>query len=102
MLGQFFYSPLVLDGCVVIEMRWEDRGAKGVLHIPPRVSEITAGTDYEHIRSGESLIIPIALGVGIIFAGLADTPLVLSGDRSAWKETWGLLLDRFSLDGSDL
>jgi hypothetical protein len=94
MLGQFLYSPQILDECVVIEMRWEDRGAIGALHIPPRVSELVAGSELEHIKSGESMMMPIALGIGIIFAALAETTLVLSGERSAWKESWGALLER--------
>ena len=76
-----------------IEMQWRDRGAVGVLHIPSAVSKITAGTDYEHIKSGESLALPVALGLGIILAGLADAHLLLSGDKTAWKDNWGALLD---------
>ena len=76
-----------------IEMQWKDRGAIGVLHVPPAVSSLTKGTDYEYIRSGESLALPIALGLGLILAGLTDAHLVLSGDKTAWKESWGALLD---------
>lgn len=93
MLGQFFYARQLIDGCMQIEMRWVDRGAVGVLHVPPTVSELTRGTDYEFIKSGESLALPIALGLGLILAGLTDAHLVLGGDRTAWKESWGTLLD---------
>jgi hypothetical protein len=78
---------------MLIEMRWEDRGAAGVLHIPTSVSNLIRGTDYEYIRSGESLALPIALGLSLILAGLTNTSLVLSGDRTAWKDEWGALID---------
>ncbi|WP_157959573.1 hypothetical protein [Devosia submarina] len=74
-------------------MQWKDRGAIGVLHVPESVSNLTKGTDYEFIKSGESLALPIALGLGLILAGLSDADLVLSGDKTAWKENWGALLD---------
>jgi hypothetical protein len=76
-----------------VEMQWQDRGAIGVLHVPEAVSNLTKGTDYEFIRSGESLALPIALGLGMILAGLSGADFVLSGDKTAWKEHWGALLD---------
>jgi hypothetical protein len=74
-------------------MQWQDRGAMGALHIPPHVSDLLAGTEFEHIKNGESMLLPIALGVGVIFAAMTDTSLVLSGEKSAWKDSWGALLD---------
>lgn len=93
MLGHFLYSPVSVEGCINIVMEWTDRGAIGVLHFPSTVQEITAGTEFAEIRSGESLRLPIALGIGVIFGGLADIHLILSGERSAWKDNWGRLLD---------
>ena len=78
---------------MVIEMRWNDRGAIGVLHIPSNVSDLTEGTEFESVQSGEALTLAIALGLGVIFAGLAGTHLVLSGEKTAWQESWGSLLD---------
>ena len=92
-LGQFFYSRQIFDDCMQIEMQWADQGAIGVLHVPPAVTNLTRGTDYEFIRSGERLALPIALGLGLILAGLTDAHLILSGDKTAWKESWGALLD---------
>jgi hypothetical protein len=76
----------------------------GVIHIPLAVSTLLEGSDYEHIRSGESLVLPIALGLSLILAGLSDSYLVLSGEKTAWNENWGALLDlppsvQFGLQG---
>jgi hypothetical protein len=35
---------------MVVEMRWEDRGAVGVLRIPVHVLEAVAGTDFRDIK----------------------------------------------------
>ena len=93
MLGHFYYSPQVLEGAVMVEMRSGYRGPMGVLHIPPAVSEVTAGTEYEGIKTGETASLIIALGLGLILAGLAGTYLAISGERSAWDESWGTLLE---------
>jgi hypothetical protein len=93
MLGQFFYSPHIPDDGVVVEMQWRGRDAVGLLHIPSSVSEVTAGTDYEEIETGETATLIIALGLGLILAGLAGTHLVISGERSIWEESWGALLE---------
>lgn len=86
------YSPQIPDGCMVVEMKWADQGPVGVLHVPKSVSDIVVNTDYESIKSGETLALLIALGLGVILAGLADTDLFLSGDKTAWKESWGALV----------
>jgi hypothetical protein len=57
------------------------------------VTQLVAGTEYANVRTGERLALPIALGLSIILAGLSDSHVVLTGDKSAWKENWGTLLD---------
>ena len=49
------------------------------------------GTDYGLIRTGETLALPIALGLGVILASLTFTDFYLSGDQTAWSEQWGPL-----------
>jgi hypothetical protein len=88
-----------------VELRWEAGLPVGVLHIAPAVSKLLKGSDYEHIRSGESLALPIALGLSLILAGLTESHLVLSGERTVWNANWGALLDlppnvEFGLQGS--
>jgi hypothetical protein len=92
-LGQFFYSQRELGDCMGVELRWEAGLPVGVLHIAPAVSKLLKGSDYEHIRSGE------------ILAGLTESHLVLSGERTVWNANWGALLDlppnvEFGLQGS--
>jgi hypothetical protein len=89
MLGHFVYSNQPSDTCMVIEMHLKKGEPIGVLHVPPLVSQLLEGSAYEDARSGESLALPIALGLGIILSALTDTDFVLTGDRSAWKTTWG-------------
>jgi hypothetical protein len=76
-----------------IEMQWEGDTPIGVLCIPASISNLLIGSDFEHIRSGESLALPISLGLCLILSALTNSHLVLSGDRTAWKENWGALLD---------
>ncbi len=91
MLGHFVYSKDPVDDCMLIEMQWRNDDRIGVLHVPPSVTNLVEGSDYEHIQTGESLALPIALGLGVILAGLTDVDLVLTGDRTAWKSSWGSL-----------
>jgi hypothetical protein len=79
---------------MVVELQGTVGSALGVLHIPDVISDQLIGSEYENIKSGERLVLPIALGLGLILAGLTDTDFILSGDRSVWKETWGTLLQR--------
>lgn len=74
---------------MLIEMQLMKDEPMGVLHVPPSVSQLLAGSAYEDVRSGESLALPIALGLGIILGALTDTDFVLTGDRNAWKTSWG-------------
>lgn len=79
--------------CVAIEMQWMKRGAVGILHIPDTVARLTSGTDYGRIKDGESLILPIALGYGVILSTLTHVDLLLTGDKTAWEPSWGALMD---------
>ena len=91
MIGRFFYAERKLSGCIVVEMEWKGESAQGVMHIPEHVSKMTEGTDYGLIRTGETLALPIALGLGVILASLTFTDFYLSGDQTAWSEQWGPL-----------
>jgi hypothetical protein len=95
-LGHFVYSDHPADDCMLIEMRWRSDDPIGVLHVPPSVTHLIEGSNYEQIQSGESLALPIALGLGVILAGLTNTDLVLSGDTTAWKTSWGSLRPDFN------
>jgi hypothetical protein len=91
MIARFAYSPIPSGDCISLEMLWRDERQLGTLHIPTNVLEMLEGTDYEHIHAGETLSLPLALGLGVVLAALTLVDLQLGGDRTAWLDEWGPL-----------
>jgi hypothetical protein len=91
MIGRFFYCSQIAQDCITIEMQWQGEKQVGLLHVPPDVLEMLEETDYSGIRTGETLLLPLSLGLGVVLAALTLVDLRIGGDRTAWLTEWGPL-----------
>lgn len=91
MIGRFKYVEAAPPGCVQVDMIVAADGTScGTVHMPHVVrSDLVASWgDY----AGESLLLPVALGLAVIVSATTGLDMVLVGDHEAWDPDWGHLV----------
>jgi hypothetical protein len=70
---------------------WENDERMGRIIVPDAVQ-----TTIRERRMPEAADFPIifAIGYGVLLAGETRRPLCLTGDRTAWDDAWGRLIER--------
>jgi len=90
MIGDFRFSAAPSQEVVRIELYWsgKNRFAKVILPI-----EVERAVRDEALPSAEDLGIGPALAYGIVMATTSQRQMLITGDRSAWPDAWGQLMD---------
>ena len=94
MIGHFFFATEIVEGCICVEMRWNDGKREGVLHIPPLAADQLRLSGLQQFETGSAYRFTMALGIGVGLGILTSTPLYLTGDMSVWDNQWGRLEQR--------
>lgn len=83
---------------MILDMSWQgdEPGAKVVA--PGWVLDALADRGYPLRAEDEFISLAMALSYGVLVASLAGADLTLSGDRSAWPISWGVLFDKPRLE----
>ena len=93
MIGRFVYMNGAPGGHIVLDLSWRDGAPEARVSSPDHVVELFRRQDMSVRYDDEAMSLPIALGYAVLLAGLSETDLVVSGDRSAWPSEWGELVD---------
>jgi hypothetical protein len=93
MIGQFIYTAGAPQDHIVLDLTWRGAVAEARVSSPEHVIELFERGDVGVRQDDEFMSLPIALGYAVLLAGLSQTALVVTGDRSAWPCEWGELLE---------
>jgi hypothetical protein len=93
MIGRFVYMAGPPEGHIVLDLSYGARTAEARVYSPDHVAHLFQQHQIGMRYEDELMSLPIALSYAVLLAGLSDTALVVSGDRSAWPQEWGELLD---------
>lgn len=93
MIGQFVYMAGAPCGHIILDLSWRNGAAEARVSSPDHVVELFTQNDMGVRCDDEAMSLPIALGYAVLLAGLSETALIVSGDRTAWPSAWGELMD---------
>lgn len=90
MIGEFYYAAGGESRAVTVLMQWRDGRRTGRIVL---ATELAQALDAQALPAyaDDDLGLETALSYALFIAMQAETPLVLSGDRSVWKASWGTL-----------
>lgn len=94
MIGRFFYSCEERPLDVLVDLQWRGGSPGGVVRAPDWVLDKLEGNDFALKANDEFMQLPFALSYGVLVASAAHAKLTFCGDRSAWMDVWGTLVDR--------
>ncbi|NGP19403.1 hypothetical protein [Devosia aurantiaca] len=93
MIGRFVYMAGAPAGYIVLQMVWRDNLPMARVRSPEIVVDRLRDDNMDVRREDEYMSLAVALGYGVLLAGLSGAGMVLSGDRSVWPDEWGELMD---------
>jgi len=98
MIARFEYAIAPPDEHVILHMSWQGDQAGARVMAPDWVVDALAERGFPMRGDDEFVGLAMALSYGVLVASLAGADLTLSGDRSAWPTSWGMLFDKPRLE----
>jgi hypothetical protein len=92
MIAHFCFSDRPPPEHVVLDLAWSEDGPVGRVKTPQHLFGMLEHMGMSPKKDDEYMRLPIALGYGVMVAGMTAASLVVSGDLTAWPAKWGDLV----------
>ena len=92
MIANFRFSEIPPSEHIVLDLAWSQDGPVGRVRTPQHLFGMLEHMGMSPKKNDEYMRLPIALGYGVMVAGVTAASLVVSGDATAWPPKWGDLV----------
>lgn len=93
MIGHFWFRDAAAEADIIVELIATGTSCSGRVRAPASVVAELVRQNLPVRAHDEVMDLPFALSYGVLLASMSKTNLTISGDRSAWPEDWGALLE---------
>ena len=91
MIGDFRFEARPCPDTVAVYLFWDDDARMGRVIVPDKAQQLINASEGPDT---DDLPLISAIAYGLTLAGMTDTRLSLTGDRTVWNEHWGNLKER--------
>lgn len=92
-IGRFSFASAPSTSHILLELKWHNGERVGCIRAPKDILD-AFGETLVMRETDEFVQFAFALGYAVTIASMTETPLTLTGDRSAWPNEFGDLMPR--------